>query len=88
MDDREMSTIAVHRAEEKLGFITHLMMYLIVSAMLAAINLLTNPQYLWFVYPVGGWGIAVLIHATALFTERTLKERLIENEIRPLRETK
>lgn len=30
--------------------------------MLFLINVISDPSYLWFLYPLGGWGIGVVIH--------------------------
>lgn len=86
MNDSEDNKIAIRRAEAKLSFYKHLMIYLIVNAALAGANLLTYAQFLWFVYPLFGWGIAILIHGLVVFVERKLKKRLIENETRHLSE--
>jgi 2TM domain len=45
------------------GFRSHFIVYLSVNLLLAVINFVTNPQSLWFFWPLAGWGIGVLGHA-------------------------
>ena len=48
-------------------FYTHLGVYILVNAFLFLRNILTSPDYLWFFWPLLGWGIAVGIHAFSIF---------------------
>lgn len=47
-------------AKSRLG--AHGVTFLVVSALLALINLVTSPGFLWFLFPVAGWGIGLLHH--------------------------
>ncbi len=49
------------------AFYVNLWSYLIVMAGLLAVNLLTNPGYLWVLWPALGWGIGVLMHGLTVF---------------------
>lgn len=49
------------------GFYVHLAQYLIVIPVLAAINLLTHADYLWFVWPALGWGAGLAMHGAGVF---------------------
>jgi len=49
------------------SFYINLWSYLIIMAGLLAINLLTNPSYIWVVWPALGWGIGVLMHGLTVF---------------------
>ena len=76
---------AKRRAEVKLGFFIHLAVYLIVNVLLVAINLMTTPDYLWFIWALLGWGIGLFCHGFAVFflsDGAPLKQRLIEKEMR------
>ncbi|HOL18059.1 MAG TPA: 2TM domain-containing protein [Bacillota bacterium] len=44
------------------AFIVHLVFYLLVNGFLAAINLMFTPQVLWFIFPLIGWGIGIVLH--------------------------
>ncbi len=53
---------AKRRVERLKGFYIHLSVYILVNIMLFIINLLSNAGNWWFLYPLGGWGIGVLVH--------------------------
>ncbi len=42
------------RKEEKIGFLVHLVVYVLVNAMLIAINFIYSPEAIWFFYPLIG----------------------------------
>lgn len=48
-------------------FHAHLVVYVVVVTALAVINLRRSPEYLWFIWPLAGWGIGVLCHAASTF---------------------
>jgi uncharacterized membrane protein YdbT with pleckstrin-like domain len=85
-DDAELHRRATRRADMKLGFRSHLLVYAVVNAALAAINLITSPGYLWFVWPLGGWGLGVAAHAAAVYFDgEHVRERMIKDEYEKLR---
>lgn len=43
----------------------HFAVFLIVNAFFLAINLLTSPRYLWFIWPMISWGIGLAEHYVA-----------------------
>lgn len=47
------------------GFRYHLLAYVVVNAILIAINLL-HPAHWWFFWPLIGWGIGLGAHAYAV----------------------
>ena len=70
-------------------FYMHLMAYVVVMGVLMTINLISYPFYLWFLWPVLGWGIPIAFHGLSVFNmtpflgkdweERKIEE-LIEKE--------
>jgi hypothetical protein len=73
------------RAKAKMGFINHLVVYLLVIGMLAIVNLLTDRQHVWVYWPMFGWGIAVIMHGLGVFVfnpEGRLYGRLLDREKR------
>jgi len=65
--DQELEARARKRVEELKGFYSHAMIYLLVNLGLMALNLLTSPNYFWFVWPMLGWGIGLAVHAFSVF---------------------
>jgi hypothetical protein len=53
--------------EEIKGFYGNLVSYILVNLGLMVLNLLTYPAYLWFFWPLLGWGIGVAIHGLIVF---------------------
>lgn len=71
------------RVEARMGFWVHLAVYVVVNAILVAVNLLTKPENLWFYWPLLGWGIGIAFHALKVFGGRggsSLTERWIERQ--------
>ena len=71
--------------EAKIGFYIHLAVYVGVNILLIIINLLTSSQYLWFRWPLIGWGIGILFHALGVFVfsgGSAIKEEMIQKEMK------
>ncbi len=87
--NEELYFKAKKRVEEIKGFYGNLTSYIAVNCVLFIINIATSPEYLWFFWPMLGWGIGVLFHALKVFNyipflgkdweERKIKE-LMEKE--------
>lgn len=58
---------AATRVKELKGFYGNLTSYCVVISFLAVLNLLTSPEYLWFLWPMLGWGIGIVAHAATTF---------------------
>jgi hypothetical protein len=75
---------AKKRVDEKLGFYSHLAVYILVNTILIIINFTQSPGELWFFWPLLGWGIGVFFHGMGVFVwgEGTAtKERMIRKEM-------
>ena len=72
MEDDQRYTRAKERVEEIKGFYIHLGVYLIINAALFTINMITNPDALWFYWPMIGWGVGLAIHFFVFATEGKL----------------
>ena len=70
---------AKERIEELKGYYAHLTAYVAANLFLAAVNLLTGPGFLWFLFPLMGWGIGLAIHTAQVFwTGRDWESRKME----------
>jgi len=67
-----MSHESAQLKNEKRGFRMHRRAYLCVIPLLAIINLTFVPEFLWFLFPMVGWGIGLTMHY--LFGVRRLEE--------------
>ncbi len=91
----EINDLRYRRAKEKVeklkGFYIHLTIYLIFVPFFIFLNV-RSTSFPWALFPIGGWGLGVLGHATEVFgwnpffgknwEERKLKEFLDEDEPR------
>ncbi len=66
MENSDAYQSAKKRVGAKMGFYTHLSIYLTVILFLAVINLLTSSSTVWFHWLTSGWGIAVALHGLAV----------------------
>ena len=82
MQYQDSFTGARSGAEARVGFYTHLTVYLLVNALLIGINLGTSTQHLWFKWPLLGWGVGILAHAIVAFA----LPRRVRNRRRLIRE--
>lgn len=84
MENSEAYQSAKKRVEAKMGFYTHLSVYVAVILLLVIINLLTSPGAIWYHWPMLGWGAAVALHAFAVFVfpgRFAVTEKMIEKEM-------
>ncbi|MFD0985650.1 2TM domain-containing protein [Methyloligella solikamskensis] len=49
------------------GLIIHFAAYCVVIVALAILNIARNPDNLWFLWVLGGWGVGVAAHAFAAY---------------------
>ncbi len=85
MENQETYLRAKKRTEAKFGFYVHLSIYIAVNVLLVIINLTTSSSYLWFIWPLMGWGIGVFFHALLVFIFSGglgIKEQMIEKEMK------
>lgn len=76
---------ARRRVRQLRGFYSHLAVYVAVNAGLLIINLFSSPGRLWIVWPLAGWGIAVVIHGASVFLAgRMLGREWEERKIREI----
>lgn len=84
MNQSQRYEMAREKVRKLKGFWIHLGVYLIVNACLAALNLVKEPDKLWFHWVLIGWGIGVLAHGFLTFggtvgknwEERKIKEMM------------
>lgn len=58
---------AKKQVEEIRGFYVHLASFIITIVFLLYINLRYSPEYLWFLWPMLGWGFGLFFHAMKAF---------------------
>jgi hypothetical protein len=66
-NDEQRYVDAKKRVDEIKGFYGNLASYVVVNIFLMILNLLTSPEYLWFFWPLLGWGIGIVFHGLKVF---------------------
>jgi len=87
MSDEQIYEQAKKTVEAKKGFYVHLAVYVLVNIMLVLIWAFTaGGGFPWFIYPLGGWGIGLLLHFLVVFVfEGRSNEAASEREAEKLR---
>ncbi|MGN4613412.1 2TM domain-containing protein [Bacillus cereus group sp. MYBK71-2] len=67
MERNENYLRAKKRVENLKAFYIHLTVYILVNLLLFFINISSDSSKLWFLYPLGGWGIGIVIHGLTTF---------------------
>jgi hypothetical protein len=83
----DIETRARRRVGLKLGFYTHLLVYVLVNLGLLAISSASGRGN-WHVWPLLGWGLGLAIHGIVTFVSlrgEGLRGRMLEREIERLR---
>lgn len=76
---------AMRRVRARVGVYLHALVFAVVNALLAWNNLQTSPDHLWFPWPLGLWGLALVLHAASVFLlgeGSRLEARMIRREMR------
>jgi phosphate/sulfate permease len=56
------------RFDDKKSFFSHLAVYLIFNIVFVVIWAVTSPGgYAWFIWPLGAWTVAIVLHALGVF---------------------
>jgi hypothetical protein len=69
MVDHSRVAAAQQRVAEIEAFYVHLLSYVLVLALLTAVNIYTSDEW-WVQWVFLGWGIGVVAHALALFATK------------------
>jgi hypothetical protein len=73
---------AIRRIRAKREFWMHVAIYLAVNAFLVVIWAMSSADYFWPVWPILGWGIAIVAHAVRVFGgPAVISEERIQREM-------
>ena len=67
MNNQKTEQTAYQNAKPKVEFKIHLINYIVINTILAVINLTLTPDYIWFKWPLLGWGIGIIFHALSVY---------------------
>ncbi len=84
----DMSTVrdeAVRRLRKRRDLANHVLVYTLVNGFLVAIWAVTDLHgFFWPVFPILGWGVAVLLNAWDVYRGDAISEERIQREIQRL----
>lgn len=84
--DAELREHAIKHLKKKRDFWGHLLIYTMVNAFLVAVWAVTTPGGLfWPIFPIVGWGIAVVANAWDAFRSDDFSETQVRREMQRLR---
>jgi two-component system LytT family sensor kinase len=84
MDAEKAYDRARQKVEERIGFLSHLVVFVIINAFLFFLDYRDNGSIDWAYWPLVGWGIGLVMHGlhTFVFGEGSQwKERMIKREM-------
>ena len=84
MENEILYRRAAARVEARLAFYRHVVIYVLVNAFLAILNVIRTPDHFWFKWSVFGWGIGLVAHGISVFSYRWRegsRERMIQREM-------
>jgi hypothetical protein len=87
MDEEALQQAAKKRVDLKIGFYTHLLVFVLVNSGMYLMNNFSGGQR-WHHFPLFGWGLGLAIHGIVTFISLQgmgLKARMLEQEIETLR---
>ena len=62
LTDYERAEAELRAKEGRTSFFIHAAIYVLVNILLLVINLVVVPGFLWFFFPLVGWGIGLVMH--------------------------
>ncbi len=72
---------AIKRLEAKRAFNLHVALYVLVNALLVVIWAFSGHGYFWPIWPIAGWGLAIVIHYWTAFMQKPITEDDIRREM-------
>lgn len=87
--DSELRQRAIRRLKKRHDFGQHLLVYVLVNGFLVAIWAITSLHtFFWPVFPILGWGIAVVLNAWDVYRPEGFTEEQIRREERHLQDVR
>lgn len=86
--DEEIRKRAKRRVDQKMGFYTHALVFVLVNAGLFGLNLYQGGVR-WHAWPLAGWGLGLAVHGIVVFLGASgdgLRQRMLAREIAKLKD--
>ena len=76
--NRIKKSVAQKRVRKMKRFYIHIVFFIAVNIIVAAINFKTTPDTLWFYLLTLGWGMAILMHFMSVFSLKDWESRMVK----------
>jgi hypothetical protein len=80
----ELRERAIKRLKKRRDLAGHVLVYTLVNAFLVVIWAVTGSGFFWPVFPIVGWGIAVVMNVWDVYFAEDIDEAAIEREMQHL----
>jgi hypothetical protein len=77
---------AVKQLKKRRDFYAHVLVYLLVNFFIVAIWAMTSNGFFWPIFPIGGWGIGLVMNAWDVWHGADFSEEQITREMAHLDE--
>jgi 2TM domain len=82
----ELRARALRRLGKRREFAAHALVYVLVNGFIVAIWAVTSRHgFFWPIFPMGGWGIGLVMNAWETFRREEFREEAIRREVSRLR---
>ena len=86
-ESEQLRERAIKRLKKRRDFVGHLIVYTLVNAFVVLIWLLSTPRgFFWPVFPIAGWGIAVVLNAWDVWHGDEFSPAEIDREVQRLQQ--
>jgi 2TM domain len=62
VEQYEQAELELETQSARRGFLLHAAIYVVVQATLITINLVAASEFIWFPFPLVGWGVGLTMH--------------------------
>jgi len=80
-EQNDIREAAIRRVKAKRGFMTHLVIYLVVNALILVIWVSSGSGYFWPIWVILGWGVGLAFHGWGVYFRQPISEDDIRREI-------
>ena len=88
MTPEDIEQLARRRANAKLGWYMHALVFVLVNAVIFMMSRYAFGDRPWSVYPLLGWGLGLVLHAVSVFVLGSgsgFRERMVQRELEALK---
>ncbi|GAA3794689.1 hypothetical protein GCM10022380_09540 [Amycolatopsis tucumanensis] len=72
---------AVARLKQKRDYYQHVAVFVLINGFLIGVWALTGADFFWPVFPLGAWGVGLIMHTWDTFSPNSPSERRIRREM-------